>query len=126
MTRIIIAGSRTFTGERNRKLLYKKMDALTVNLKVVTVLSGGAKGADTLGEDWAFSRKYTVERYHPEYDKYGPKRAPLERNAEMVQAAGPKGVLVAFWDGSSTGTGHILGLAKKAGLKVRIIRFDQE
>jgi hypothetical protein len=54
------------------------------------------------------------------WEKFG-KRAGLERNCEMVQAVGAKGVLVAFWNGKSTGTAHIIGEAKRAGIKTIVV-----
>lgn len=34
--------------------------------------------------------------------------------------------LVAFWDGKSRGTKHMIDLADKYGLKVRVIKYEQQ
>jgi hypothetical protein len=114
--KIIIAGSRTFD---DFALLEKTMDAITRKLKKVIILSGTAAGADTLGENWAYSRWHTVMRYHPDWDKDG-KVAGVIRNREMVKNADG---LVAFWDGSSPGTKDVIAKAKKKGIRVKVVLF---
>lgn len=114
--RIIIAGSRSFD---DYALLCKTMDRLVAKLSKVIVISGTAKGADSLGEKWAYSRWHTVERYHPDYSKHG-KSAPLIRNTEMVNNAE---AAVLFWDLESTGTEDLIKKARKKGLRVKIIAF---
>jgi hypothetical protein len=119
-TRIIVCGSRSFA---DYKLLQRTMDQLTDKMEGVLVLSGTADGADILGEKWAFSRMHPVERWHPEWMKYGAKKAPLRRNEEMVKHAH---ACVAFWDGESTGTMHCYNLARKAGLKTKLVKVGPE
>src|ERR1700712_3281156 len=94
--KIIVCGSRSF---RDRELLTRTMDRLTRKFPRLIVLSGGAVGADGLGEEWAFSWWWTVMRYHPDYDTHG-KKAPLVRNSEMAAYATR---CVAFWDNKSPG-----------------------
>lgn len=119
--RIIVAGSRTFD---DYPLLCETMDHLTRKLdkKKLVILSGGAKGADKLGEQWAFERRVgTVEVYHADWVKHGKAGGPI-RNGEMTENAD---VLVAFWDGKSPGTKDMISQAKKKGLKVRVIYFGK-
>lgn len=111
--KIIIAGSRTFN---DYPFLVNKMDKLCRGMTSIIVLSGAAKGADALGEKWAFGWWWTVMRYHPDYKKYS-NEAPLVRNQEMVENATR---LVAFWDGKSRGTADIIRRARKWGLKVKV------
>lgn len=120
--RIIIAGSRSIT---DKKLIFKKLDHITEKLdkKKIVVLSGHAKkGVDRIGEEWGFARWVkAVEVYHPDYAKYTDKKiAPLMRNQEMVDANAD--VLIAFWDGHSSGTEDVIKRAKKKKLKVIIVR----
>lgn len=42
------------------------------------------------------------------------------RSQEMAENAD---ALVAFWDGESKGTEHMINIAKEKGLKVRVITF---
>lgn len=117
--RVIIAGSRTFT---DYKLLKKVMDRLTIKYREVTVLSGGAKGADALGEKWAFEWWWTVEQYLPDYKRYGQK-APIMRNQEMVEANATH--FVAFWNGKSPGTKDMIWRAKNWNLKSKVILYEE-
>ena len=119
--RIVVCGTRTFD---NKKLLFSTLDKLTAKLDKILVVSGGAKGADRLGEDWALSNGFTVEIYHAEWDKLGPKAGPI-RNSEMVDSCSNKDALIAFWDGESSGTKDILEKARKKGMKVRVIKYKE-
>lgn len=57
-----------------------------------------------------------------DWDRYG-KAAGYLRNTEMAKNAD---ALVAFWDGMSLGTRHMIETAKAHGLKVRVKRYDKE
>lgn len=114
--KVIVAGSLTF---EDYQLLKKTMDELVNGHDDVTVLSGTADGADKLGEQWAFSRCYTVRRFHPDWKRYGKAAGPI-RNHLMVMEAD---TLVAFWDGKSRGTASIIRLARSNGLTVKIVAF---
>jgi|SRR3984957_20973461 len=118
--RIIIAGSRDFT---DYNLLERTMDNLTAKLDTVVILSGAAKGADELGEKWAFKNWFRVERFHADWHTHG-KAAGHIRNSEMI-AASPD-CLVAFHKNNSPGTRDIIDKAKKAGLIVKIIVVEDE
>lgn len=51
--------------------------------EVTEVISGGARGADRLGELWAKTRGYPVTIYQAEWDKYG-KSVGFRRNYDIV------------------------------------------
>ena len=114
--RVIIAGGRDFD---DYELLCRTMDTLLIHKSSVTVLCGKAKGADTLGERYAKDRGYTVEYYPADWEKFG-RSAGYLRNEEMAKNAD---ALVAFWDGKSKGTGHMISLARKHGLKIRVKQY---
>lgn len=130
--RVIIAGSRGFDD------FLKLMDSCTDILSQITeqhndldnirIVSGAARGADLLGEQYAKIAGYEVSRFAPDWDGLG-KKAGYMRNAEMAKYAiadGNYGVLIAFWNGKSKGTKHMIDLAEKNGLEVHIVRFDNE
>ena len=75
------------------------------------IVSGGAKGVDTLAKSYAeeIGCKYT--EFLPEYEKYG-KAAPIRRNDEIIEYAD---VVVALWDGKSKGTKYVIDRCKKIG-----------
>lgn len=117
MFRVIIAGGRDFM---DYDLLEKTMDKLLVNVTdQVVVVCGMARGADSLGEKYAMQNGYTIHYYPAEWEKYG-KSAGYRRNEQMAQNAD---ALVAFWDGKSRGTKHMIDIAKRYGLKIRIKRY---
>lgn len=130
--RVIIAGSRDF--DDFQKLMNSCNDILSKitdqhnNLDKIRIISGTARGADRLGEQYAKISGYEVSRFPADWDGLG-KRAGYVRNAEMAKYAiadGNYGVLIAFWDGKSKGTKHMIDLAEKNGLEVHIVRFDNE
>lgn len=117
MFRVIIAGGRDFN---DYPLLAKTMDELLVNIPdEIIVVSGTAKGADTLGERYAVERGYSIYTFSADWKKYG-KRAGFLRNEEMAKNAD---ALVAFWDGESRGTKHMIDLALRYQLKVRVKKY---
>lgn len=127
--RVIIAGSRDF--DDFPKLMNSCIDILheiseqNDNLDKIRIISGTARGADLLGEQYAKIAGYEVSRFPADWDGLG-KRAGYVRNAEMAKFAvadGNYGVLIAFWDGKSKGTKHMIDLAEKKGLEVHIVRF---
>lgn len=127
--RVIIAGSRDF--DDFPKLMNSCIDILfkiteqNDDLEKIRIVSGTARGADQLGEQYAKIIGYEVSRFPADWDGLG-KRAGYVRNAEMAKFAvadGNCGVLIAFWDGKSRGTKHMIDLAEKNGLEVHIVRF---
>lgn len=78
------------------------------------VVSGGANGIDTIAEKWAKSNKIEFIAYLPNYKIFG-RRAPIERDKEMVEAVD---IVFAFWDGKSKGTKFTIDYAKKINRKV--------
>lgn len=127
--RIIVAGGRDF---QNSKLLFKtlknvlsKLFEMNYKSEQIIFVSGTAKGADSLGEFFANTYKYKVKRFPADWDRLG-KRAGYVRNEQMAKYAsenGHKGILIAFWDGQSRGTKHMIDLANKYGLKFCVVSY---
>lgn len=117
MFRIIIAGGRDF---QDYATMQQTMDHLLVNVREeIVIISGKARGADTLGERYAHERGYTVREFPADWKLHG-KAAGYIRNEEMARNAD---ALVAFWDGKSRGTKNMLEIAKRFQLKVRVKRY---
>lgn len=116
MIRVIIAGGRDF---QDWDKLVEICDLAFVNYKEIEIVSGGANGADLLGERYANERGYLIKRFPADWEKYG-KSAGYRRNAEMADYAG---ALIAFWDGVSRGTQHMINLAKQKELKLLIVNY---
>jgi len=85
----------------------------------VEVISGGAKGADSLGEWFAKINRMPVTIFKPEWDKYG-KAAGFIRNQTIVDNCD---MVLAFWDGKSRGTADTIEKAKRAKKPTFIVYF---
>lgn len=117
MFKVIIAGGRDFN---DYPLLKATMDNLLCNITdEIIIVCGKARGADTLGEQYAKEKGYAVTYYPADWKQYG-KRAGYLRNEQMAQNAD---ALAAFWNGESRGTKHMIDLAKRYGLKVRVKKY---
>jgi len=115
--RVIIAGSRNVTSP------YLISAAIQLSgLDVDTVISGGARGVDRMGEVWAKFNEKNLEVYPAEWDKYG-KSAGYRRNVDMANAAD---ALIAIWDGVSKGTKHMIDIAKSRKLIVYVMIVQEE
>ena len=118
--KVIVAGSRGFS---SMWLLTKKLDKILKHVsksEKVEIVSGCARGADTLAIEYARKRGYSVKRMPADWNKYGPS-AGYKRNEQMAEYGD---ALVAFWDGQSSGTNHMINLACRYSLKVRVIRYQ--
>lgn len=85
---------------------------------VTEVVSGGAAGADALGQQWAAARGIPVKLFAPEWELYRRKAGAM-RNWAMAKYAE---ALVAIWDGHSPGTKHMIDFARREKLRVYIHR----
>lgn len=112
--RTIIAGSRE--GPRAEHLTAALDAAALGGWEPSVVLSGTARGADTLGEQWAAAHGVPIERFPADWTTHG-KAAGYKRNAQMAANAD---ALIALWDGRSRGTKHMIDLATRAGLLVLV------
>lgn len=83
----------------------------------VIIVSGHAHGADTMGERFAKEQGLTVE-FHPAKWRALGKAAGMIRNVEMARASD---ALIAFWDGRSRGTAHMISFARRRGLEVSVV-----
>lgn len=84
-----------------------------------TIVSGGAKGADTYAREFAKKKGLKLIEYFPNYEKYG-KGAPLERNKLIVDECD---CVLAFGDGKSHGTKFTLDYAKEKNKPIKIVQI---
>ena len=109
--KLLIVGSRSLSNIDIGKYIPKDVDI---------IISGGAKGIDTLAERYADKNGISKLILKPKYNLYG-KGAPLKRNEEMITLADK--VLV-FWDGRSRGTKFTIDKANALGIEVEIITIE--
>lgn len=118
--RVIVAGGRDFD---DYDYLKSSLDHLLQNVEAqIVIVSGTAHGADILGEKYAQEKGYEIRRFPADWDSFG-KSAGYIRNEQMAQNAD---ALVAFWDGQSRGTKHMIDLAHKYRLLVRVKKYVKE
>lgn len=80
------------------------------------IVSGGAKGIDTLARKYSECHGIKLTEFLPEYDRYG-RGAPLKRNLQIIEYSD---LVIAFWDGKSKGTKFVVEQCKRRGKEFRI------
>ena len=119
--KVIIAGSRGFS---NYKLLKETCDKYLREKKKthnIVIISGHARGADSFGEKYASDEDLDLEIYPADWKKYG-KSAGFMRNEQMADIAD---AVIAFWNGESHGTKHMIDIAEEKGLNVRVVNYGK-
>lgn len=113
MPRLGIVGSRDYPDLEAVRAFVRALPRTTV------VVSGGARGVDTVAAETARACGLFVDEFlvSPEaWKRLGP-RAGLERNERLV---GSCERVVAFWDGTSRGTAHAIGVARRLGKPLEV------
>ena len=113
MSKLIIAGSRTFN---DYDLLKTNLNTLN---SITEIVSGTAKGADLLGERFAVENNIPIKKFPANWSKFG-KSAGFLRNKEMAEYAD---TLIVFWDGKSKGTKHMIDLGYTNKLHITVVLF---
>lgn len=116
MLKVIVAGGRDF---QNYDLLSEKLNKLFSKRADVVIISGMAKGADSLAVKYAEEHKLRVSEFPAQWQKHG-NSSGFRRNVEMARFAD---ACVCFWDGKSVGTKHMIDTAKRMNLNVRVINY---
>ncbi len=132
--RTCIFGVRQVSSETTKRpislpeieVMWHTLDALHKEIPISMVVSGSARGIDTLGEKWAYDVNVPVKTFIP---LWKPGRYVLDRgaghkrNAEMADYCE---MGLGFWDGRSRGTrGMIQNLLKRQKpLRVWLLEYD--
>ena len=117
--RMIIAGGRDFTDTDSAADYLIKLVEENKIPDTPTIISGGARGADKVGENLAKMFDLPLEIYPADWNTYG-KSAGYRRNTQMADIAD---VLVAFWDGKSRGTSHMISTMQKQNKPVYVYKY---
>ena len=122
--KVIVAGGRDF---KDYDLLKSTLDNFQQEYGNITeVVSGGARGSDKLGEQYANENNTPIKRFVPDWEGLG-KKAGHVRNRQMGDYAKEhNGMLVAFWDKQSKGTKGMIDYATKIGLKSVVVYYNVE
>lgn len=109
----IIAGSRNIVEYQS------VLDAIKASgFEITEVVSGGARGVDSLGERYAKEKGIPLKVFPADWESYG-RKAGIMRNTEMSCYAD---ALIAVWNGDSPGTYNMLNQAKSKGLKIYVLK----
>ena len=118
--KLAIVGGRNFT---NTILFNKVIDRLLkrkIFIEVTEIVSGGARGIDTLAENYANKHSLKTTIFLPDWNKYG-RSAGFKRNVEIISNAN---IVIAFWDGQSKGTSHSIKLTKDLSKTLVIVKYS--
>lgn len=97
MDKVAVVGGRDFTDQSR---MFYILDKYNEKHGISHIITGGARGADTLAESYAKSRCIPYTVYPANWDKHG-KQAGFLRNTDIVKASD---VVIAFPTKSSKGT----------------------
>ena len=111
--RLIIAGSRTIR-LKPHEIVKHMIDVGLPYEDVTVVISGGARGVDKSGEEWAEWFARGLARYSADWEKYG-KSAGFLRNRQMAKLADG---LFLVWDGLSKGAADMKKVIEQEGKPV--------
>ena len=113
MNKYAIVGGRDFNDYQSLK------NVMAVQEGVNLIVSGGAKGADSLAERFAKENSIPFKVFHAEWDVYG-KSAGYKRNLQIINECD---VVIAFWDGCSKGTKHSIDIARSLGKSLQVYSY---
>lgn len=113
--KLAVVGSRSFS---DYDLLCKCLSEYTIS----EIVSGGARGADSLAERYGNENRIPLRVFLPDWETHG-KIAGFIRNRDIVNRADE---VIAFWDGKSSGTANTIKLCKDVRKKCRIVMTDTE
>ena len=122
--KLLIAGSRTLCPSVEeidkhlaewRKLFTKA--GIPWWQEIDVLVSGGARGVDAHGEQWAREKGILIERHPADWKRWG-RRAGYVRNRTMAESCA---LGLIFWDGKSAGTGNMIDLLGEVGRPARIV-----
>jgi hypothetical protein len=104
--KIAIVGSRNITDYEIIKTFV--LSYIDVN-NIEWVCSGGARGVDSLAEQFADEFNIPKKIFLADWDQFG-KQAGFLRNFDIITNSD---IVFAIWDGVSKGTQHSMSIAKK-------------
>jgi len=118
MIYLAIVGSRNFT---DREFFNQKLtEFVEKQSDEITVISGGARGVDTLAEKWANDQSYPIKVFPADWKQYGKSAGP-RRNQQIVEVATH---MIAFPSRSGKGTQDSMFRAETKGIPCTIHYID--
>jgi hypothetical protein len=118
---VVVSGSRTFPEDQYDEIR-KRLE--TVCGPNTILRHGGATGADKAAGRAAKKLGVHVEIYPADWGRF-PGYAGFKRNIEMLQDPPQPKLVMAFWDGKSPGTEHMIEQTRFRDIKLWVVRFDE-
>lgn len=120
--KILITGSRTWTDKVTVAQAIREAWLVAGRPYGVTVIHGGARGADYIAGVYAKRLGFTVEVHEADWENFGRSAGHI-RNQEMVSKGAD--ICLAFIKDESRGATMCAKLAEKAGIPTIIFREDR-
>lgn len=115
--KVLVCGGRNYDGVKE---VFGELDALQKEHGPLTVIQGGAPGADKLARDWCYKqRKVTMIHVPADWDQHGKAAGPI-RNEKMIEEE--PDLVIAFPGGR--GTADLVKKAKKAAIEVKKVGWQ--
>ena len=121
MIKVVVFGSRGFSDYHTLETKLDQYLSRVSMLDDITIISGTARGADSLGELYAKNKGYAVEQYPADWKQYG-KKAGMIRNREMASVAN---YAVGFWNGVSMGTKGMIAILESMNVPTRVVIYHE-
>lgn len=133
--KIAIVGTREF---KDYSILKCIMTSLFSDIRILEIISGGAKGADTLARQYAEEKEIPLKEFLPDWDnishpdaivktnRWGKKydsRAGFRRNRLIIERAD---IVLALWNGKSKGTKNSIDIAEKLKKNLMIYNYEDD
>ena len=109
MSIVLVCGGRHY---KNKTFLFRVMDIIHKQTPITKIVSGAARGADSLAVEWAIENNIEYVEYPADWEGHG-KAAGHIRNQQMVDSENPD-IVVAFTGGR--GTQNMIATAMKHGV----------
>lgn len=110
--KVAVIGGRDFND-------YERLKSVLSLFPITVIVSGGAKGSDSLGEKYADENNIKKQIFIPQWDLFG-KSAGFLRNTTIIENCD---IVVACWDSKSRGTRDSIGKANKLKKDTFIIYY---
>ena len=111
---LVVSGSRNFN---NSDLIAQHLQAALDKQPHLVLVSGGARGADTIVQRWAAAHSVPCLVVPARWQQFGKAAGPIRNSFMLSMAHG----LLAFPLASSKGTASIIKRASKLGLPTRVV-----
>ncbi|MBQ3527369.1 MAG: DUF2493 domain-containing protein [Clostridia bacterium] len=104
----------------------RNIDTLDIGIylpkETTEIVSGGAKGIDSLAKKYALEHYIPIREFLPDYKRYR-RGAPIKRNLQIIEYAD---TVLAFWDGTSKGTEHVIESCLKLNKPIVVYIIDDK